>query len=116
MPPVDPGAVGQFIQLVGFPAAVAVGVGVLAYFALRFQHKEHIAELARIEAAKALELKRIDDEHARELRDKDAAAQAWKQMYELANSERQANGRELAEQLKTLDIALELVHKQRSAR
>lgn len=103
--PIEPGAVSQFIQTVGFPAAVAVGVAVLAYLALRFQHREHIAELVRVET-----------NHARELRDKEASAQAWKQMYELANGERQANGRELAEQLKTLDIALELVHKQRAAR
>ena len=105
MPPFDPGAVSQFIQVVGFPVAVSVGVGILAWMALRYQHNEHVAEIARLDA-----------NHARELRDKDAAAQAWKQMYELANGERQANGRELAEQLKTLDIALELVQQQRSTR
>ena len=105
MPPIDPGAVSQFIQVVGFPIAVSVGVGILSWFALRYQHKEHLAELDRMAAS-----------HARELRDKDAAASSWKQMYELANGERQANGRELAEQLKTLDIALELMQqKQRSA-
>lgn len=64
------------------------------------QAREHETELTRLTAI-----------HERELRDKQAAAEAWKQLHERADDERRANGREVAEQLRTLDIALELVHK-----
>ena len=110
--PIDPSQAADFIQTVGFPAAVAVATIVTAAAALWFLHKAHQAEIARLVAAHAAELSRLGDDHQRELRDKTAGAEAWKQLFERADSERQANGRELAEQLKTLDIALELVQQQ----
>ena len=63
-----------------------------------------------LEASKA-EQARLLAQHDRELRDKEAAAVLWKQLYERSDEERRANGRELAEQLKTLDLVLGLVHK-----
>jgi hypothetical protein len=66
-------------------------------------------ERDRLLTAANQEQARLLAQHERELRDKEAAAVAWKQLYERADEERRANGRELAEQLRTLDMALELV-------
>lgn len=71
-------------------------------------------ELQDLARAAAEERSRLIEQHARELRDKEAAAVAWKQLYERADEERRANGRELGEQLRTLDMALELVKERRS--
>ena len=118
MPPIDAGQAADFIQTVGFPVTVAVVAIVLSTLLIWILHKVHVAEVERMGASHGAELVRIAAErqrdqadHERELRDKEAGAQAWKQMYEMANAERQANGRELAEQLRTLDIALELLHR-----
>ena len=67
------------------------------------------AERERLLTAANQEQHRLLAQHDRELRDKEAAAVSWKQLYERADEERRANGRELAEQLKTLDMALEVV-------
>lgn len=96
MPPIDPGQAFDFIRDVGVPGAIAVFLAVLAAAALWFQDRARRAEIARLQTAHKAELGR-----------------AW-DMFRNADDERKANGRELAEQLKTLDIALELV--QRSAR
>ena len=66
-------------------------------------------ERERLLTAANQEQQRLLAQHDRELRDKEAAAVSWKQLYERADEERRANGRELAEQLKTLDMALEVV-------
>lgn len=94
MPIPDPGQTADFVQTVGFPAAVALIAIALFSAALWFQKKSHDAELARMKASCAREIDR-----------------AW-DMFKSADDERKANGRELAEQLKTLDIALELVQQQ----
>lgn len=67
------------------------------------------AERERLLTAANQEQARLLAQHDRELRDKEAAAVLWKQLFERADEERRANGRELAEQLKTLDLALDLV-------
>lgn len=67
------------------------------------------AERERVLEANTKEQQRLLVQHERELRDKEAAAVAWKQLFERADEERRANGRELAEQLHTLDLALDLV-------
>jgi hypothetical protein len=96
--PIDPGQASDFVQAVGFPAAVALVAIALGAAALWFQHRSHTAELTRM------------------LKAHDAAlARAW-DMFSSADDERKANGRELAEQLKTLDLALDLVQRQVVAR
>ena len=67
------------------------------------------AERERVLVAAEKEQQRLLIQHERELRDREAAVAAWKQLYERADEERRANGRELAEQLHTLDLALDLV-------
>lgn len=67
------------------------------------------AERERLLTAANQEQARLLEQHERELRDREAAAMTWKQLYERADEERRANGRELAEQLHTLDLALDLV-------
>lgn len=66
-------------------------------------------ERERLLTAANQEQARLLAQHEREMRDKEAAAIAWKQLFERVDEERRANGRELAEQLHTLDLALDLV-------
>lgn len=100
MPPIDPSDAGNFIEQVGFPVAVAVATIALAAALLWLQDK-----------ARKAELERQGSVYEHQLRDRAAAGDAWKQLYERADAERRANAAELAEQLKTLDMAIELIHR-----
>lgn len=110
MPPEAAEAVGQIPDWVGALADLGlIGWLILSIWALLsgrvITREAYLEERADV----AAELARREAQHERELRDKEAAAVAWKQLYERADEERRANGRELAEQLRTLDMALELV-------
>lgn len=98
-------AAGGFIDLVGFPIAVAVIAIVLGTALLWYQRKQHLGELERM--AKQYADRTAEQEHRRI--DHETAARVWQQLYESEKAERQANGREVSEQLKTLDLAIDLV-------
>lgn len=92
-------------------AGLATQIPLVAVVAYGFLSRRvrSAGEIEDVRATAAAERERMTAQHERELRDKEAAAVAWKQLYERSDEERRANGRELAEQLRTLDMALELV-------
>lgn len=64
--PVDPQQAADFIQTVGFPSAVAlvaIGIGVAAIW---FLHRDHQAEIARLQQNHAEELRYIEARRAEE--------------------------------------------------
>lgn len=71
MPPLpDPGQTADFIQTVGFPAAVAVAAIAIGAVALWFQHKDHQAEIERlVQSQKAdlayIEARRVEEREGR---------------------------------------------------
>jgi hypothetical protein len=105
--PIDPGPAVDAIQVLGFPVAVAVVAIGLGAAALWYQRKQHLGELERM---KESYVERAKDSGHR-LIDAQTAASVWQQLYATEKAERQANGREVAEQLKTLDLAIELIHR-----
>jgi type II secretory pathway pseudopilin PulG len=108
---IDPGAAVDAVETLGFPVAVALFAIGLAVAALWYQRRQHEAELKRM--AEAYVAMRAEMEHR--IVDHQTAGSAWKQLYERANEERQENGREVAEQLKTLALAIELIHRRRES-
>lgn len=111
MPPELLGALVLQLPLVAVVAYGFLSRRVRSAGEIQDVEKAYAAERERLLAAANQEQARLLSQHERELRDKQAAAEAWKALYERADEERRANGRELAEQLKTLDMALDLVQR-----
>ena len=80
MPLPDPGQTADFIQTVGFPAAVAIAAIAIGAVALWFQHKDHKAEIARLIESQASDLAYIE---ARRMEERDGRIAAERRVSEL---------------------------------
>ena len=81
MPPLpDPGATADFIQTIGFPAAVAIAAIAIGAVALWYQHKDHKAEIARLIESQESDLAYVE---ARRVEEREGRIAAERRVSEL---------------------------------
>lgn len=91
--------------------ALAVQIPLVAAVVYAFTTRKlrSAGEIEDVKAAEKAERDRLIAQHERELRDKEAATVAWKQLFERVDAERREDRQELSESVKTLGLALDLV-------